>query len=91
MFTVTYKNIKNLVSEIFKHNGSGKPYAKETLHIGEYANTNIQDKYNLIPKTSPVDYADMLPPIKNMQGKNELCRFSNMHSWKMISHHLQEQ
>ena len=50
VFTATYKNIKKLSSEIFKHTRSGKPDAEEAPHIEGFANTNIQDNYNLTPK-----------------------------------------
>ena len=52
--------MKNFVSEIFKRTRSGKPYAEEASHIERCVNPNIQEKYNLIHKTSSVDYPDML-------------------------------
>ena len=60
VFTSTYKNMKNFVSEIFKRTRSGKLDAEEASHIELCGNQSIQDKYNLITKTSPVDYADVL-------------------------------
>ena len=57
------QNMKNFVSEIFKRTRSGKPGVEEASHIEGYFNPNIQENYNLTPKISPVDYADMLLPI----------------------------
>ena len=63
--------MKNFVSEIFKRTRAGKPDADEASHIEGCTNPNIQDKYKLTPKTSPVDYDEMLLPLtKSMQGKN---------------------
>ena len=56
--------MKNFVSEILKLTRSGKPDAEEASKIEGCVNPNIQDKYNLTPKKSPVDYADMSIPLK---------------------------
>ena len=62
--------MKKFVTEIFKITRSGKPDAEEDSHIEVCVNPYIEDNYNPNPKTSPVDYADMLLPLtKNMQGK----------------------
>ena len=62
--------MKKFVSEIFKRTGSGGKYADEASHIKGFVKSNIQDKYNITPKTSPVYYADMLLPItKNIHDK----------------------
>ena len=59
--------MKNFLSEIFKRTRSEKPDAEEASHIEGYANPKIQEKYNITPKFSPVDYADMLLTLtKNM-------------------------
>ena len=64
------QNTKKFVSEIFKCNRSGKPDKEEASHIEWFVNPNMQDNYNLTNKNSPVDYADMLLPLKKiMQGK----------------------
>ena len=42
---------------------------EEAPHIEGWVNTKIQYKYNLKPKTSPSDYADMLLPTKNIGVK----------------------
>ena len=60
VFTKTSKNMKKFVSEIFKLSRSGKSDAEEASHIEGCAKPNIQEKYNLIHKTSSVDYPDML-------------------------------
>ena len=64
MFTATYKNMNKFESGIFKCTQSGKIYVEEDPRIEGSVNPNIQDKYNLTTKTSPVDYADMLLPLK---------------------------
>ena len=70
VFTSTYKNMKNFVSEIFKHTRSGKLDVEEASHIEVCVKPNIKQKYDLTTKTSPVEYADMLLPLtKNIQGK----------------------
>ena len=62
--------MNNLVSQIFKSTRPRKSDAGEDPCIKICVNPNIQDKYSLTPKTSPVDYDDMLlPQTKNMQGK----------------------
>ena len=58
------KIIKKFVSEVFKRTRSGKTDVKEAPHIEGCVNKKIQDKYNLTPKTLPVDYADILLTIK---------------------------
>ena len=64
------KNMKKFVSEIFKHNRSGKPDVEEASHIKGCVDPIIQYKYNLTTKHSPVDYSNMLLPLtKNMQGE----------------------
>ena len=76
--------MKKFVSEIFKCTILGKLDAEEASHIEVCVNPNIQEKYKLAPKNSPVDYADMLLPLtKNMQGKNKCCPFSNWYSGKI--------
>ena len=70
MFTATYKNVKKFVSEIFKRTRPGKPDMEDISHIEGCVNPNIQEKYKLAPKTSPVNYSDVLLPLtKNIQGK----------------------
>ena len=92
LFKATYKNNKNFVSKIFKRNRSGKTYAEEVPRVYGCVNTKIQDDFNLSPKTSPVDYADMLLSItKIMQGKNKFCPFRYRLSEKLQRHHCQEQ
>ena len=59
MFTTTSKNMKNFVSEIFKHTRSGKPDEEEASHIEGCVNPHIHEKYNLNHKTPSVDYAYM--------------------------------
>ena len=59
MFTENYKNIKNVVNEIFKLTISGKSDTEEAPIIEGYKNTNIQEKYNITHPNSTVDYADM--------------------------------
>ena len=62
--------MNNLESLIFKSTRPGKSDAGEDPCIKICVNPNIQDKYSLNPKTSPVDYDNMLlPQTKNMQGK----------------------
>ena len=65
-FKAIYKNIKKFVSKIFKRTRSGKSYLEGGPRIEGYVNKIIQDKYNLTPKHSPGDYADMLLTIKNI-------------------------
>ena len=60
--------MKKFVSEILKLTRSVKPDGDEASHIGGYVNPNIQEKYNLSPKTSPVGYADGLLPL------TKICR-----------------
>ena len=50
VFTTTSKNMKKFLSEIFKHNRSGKPDTEEASHIEGCVNPNIQEKYNLTKK-----------------------------------------
>ena len=70
MFTAPYKDMKNLVSEIFKITRSGRQDVGEASHIEGCVNPKIQENYNLNPKTSPVDYSDMLMPLtKNIRCK----------------------
>ena len=72
VLTSTYNNIKKFFGDIFKHTRSGKPDVEESPRIEGCVNKNIKEKYNLAPKTLPVDYTYMLLPItKNIQGKNE--------------------
>ena len=56
-------NIKHFENKIFKSTRSGKIYAEEAPRIEVFVDTNIQEKYNFIPNTSPLDYDDMLLPI----------------------------
>ena len=51
-------------SEIFKRNRPGKPYTEEATHIEGCVKPNIQEKYNLNTKTSPVDYDNIVLPLK---------------------------
>ena len=84
MFITIYKNMRKFVSEIFKFNRSGKLDAEEASHIEGCVNPNIQEKYNLTPKTSPVDYADILLTLtKICRVKNKCFPFSNGHSGKI--------
>ena len=84
MFAATYKNMKEFVGVIFKRTRSGKPYAGEASHIEGCVNPKIQEKYNLTPENSSVDYADLLLPLtKNIQGKNQCFTFSNWLSEKI--------
>ena len=67
---INLQNMNNLVSQILKSTRPRKPDGGEDPCIKIYMNPNIQDKYSLTTKTSPVDYAGMLlPQTKNMQGK----------------------
>ena len=59
MYITIYKNMRKFLSEIFKLNRSWKPDAEEASHIEGCMNPNIQDKYILTPKTTPVDFADI--------------------------------
>ena len=68
--------MKNFVSEIFKCTRSGKTDAEEAPKIQGCMNPKIQEKENITPKTSPVDYTDMLLTItKNTQGENLMLYF----------------
>ena len=68
--TSTYKNVKKCVSKIIKHTRSGKLDEEEATHIEGCVNPNINERYNLTPKNSPVHYADMLLTLtKNMLVK----------------------
>ena len=70
VITATYKNMKKFLIEIFKRTRSGKLYSEEASYIEVCVNSKIQEKFNLAPKNSLVDYANMLLPLtKNMQGK----------------------
>ena len=81
VFTSTYKNIKNILSEIFKHTRLGKPDVEEAPRIEGCVDSNIQENYNLTTKTLPVDYADILLYItKISRVKNECYPFTNRHS-----------
>ena len=92
MFITTYKNMKKFVNEIFKRTRSGKPGAEEASHIEGCMKANIQDKYNLTQKTSPVDYSDMLMPLTKLcRVKNKCCPFRNLHSRKILRQHMQYQ
>ena len=62
--TATYKNIKKFVNKISRRTISGKQYAEDALRVEGCVNINIQEKDNLFPQTSLVDYADILMPIK---------------------------
>ena len=55
--------MNNLAGQIFKSTRPGKSDAGEYPCIEGCVNPNIQDTYSLTPKTSPVDYADMLLPL----------------------------
>ena len=71
--------MKKFVSKIFKFIKSGKLYVEEASHIEVCVKPNIQEKYNLAPKTSPVDYADILLTLtKNMQGKKKILSFQQL-------------
>ena len=62
--------MNNLASQIFKRTRTRKSDGGEDPCIKICVNPNIQDKYILTTRTSPVDYAGMLlPQTKNMQGK----------------------
>ena len=62
--------MKNIASEILKVTRPGKLDAEEEPCIEGCVNPNIQDKYILNPKNSPVDYDYVLLPLtKNIQGK----------------------
>ena len=85
-YPCVYRNLQKYeecLSEIFKRTRPGKPDAEEASHIEVCMEPNIQEKYNLTPKNSPVDYANMLLPLNNMQGKNKCCPFSNWHTGKI--------
>ena len=60
--------MKKFLSEIFKLTRSGKPDAEEASHIEGCVNPNIQEKYNLTHKTTPLDYADMLLSLTKNPG-----------------------
>ena len=55
--------MKNIASGIFKGTRPGKLDAEEDPCIEGCVNLKIQDKYILTPKTSPVNYDDMLLPL----------------------------
>ena len=75
--------MKNVLNEIFKRTRSGKPNMEEALHIEGCVNPKIQENYNLTPKTSPVNYADMLLILKKLcRVKNKFCPFRSWHSGK---------
>ena len=59
MFTSTYKNTKKFGIEILKRNRSGKLDVEKYPCIEGFSNPNIQERYNLAPKTLPVDNAYM--------------------------------
>ena len=70
MFAETYKSMNKFLSKILKRTRSEKLDAGEDSHIEVCVNPKIQDKYNLTPKTSPVDYYDMLLPLtKTIQSE----------------------
>ena len=72
------------VSETFKRIRSGKPDAGEASHIEEFLKQNIQENYNLTPRTSPVYYDDiLLPEHKICRVKNKPLPFSNWQSGKI--------
>ena len=48
------------MSEIFKRTRLGKPDSEEYSHIEECVNPEIQEKYNITPKTSSLYYDDIL-------------------------------
>ena len=50
------KNIKKFASKILKRTLPGKPYAEEARRNEIFVNTNIEEKHNVTPKNSPVDY-----------------------------------
>ena len=76
--------MKNSVSEIFKSTIPGKPDAKEVSHIEGCVNPNNQEKNNLTPKNSSVEYSDMLLPLtKICRVNNKCCPFNNWHSGKI--------
>ena len=75
--------MKKFASEIFKCTRPGKLDVDEAPHIERCVHPGIQDKYNLTPKTSPIDFSDMLPPItKIIRVKNKCCPFINWHNEK---------
>ena len=44
--------------------------AEEATRIEGFVNKNVQERYNLTPKTPPVDYTDSLVPLtKKIQSK----------------------
>ena len=76
--------MNNLENQILKSTRPGKSDAGENPCIEGCVNPNIQDKYSLNTKTSPLDYSVMLMPLtKNMQDKNKCCPFRNWHSGKI--------
>ena len=84
MSTATYKNINKFAVEILKLTRPGKTYVEEALRIEIFMNKNIKDNYNLKPKTSLVDYANMLLPTeKKCRVKIEYCPLITRHSRKI--------
>ena len=76
MFTSTYKNIKKLTIEIFKHTISGKLDMEEAPCMEGCVNPNIQEKQKITPKTLPVDYSYMLLTITNrIKGKKSMLSY----------------
>ena len=59
MFKATYKTMKRFVSEMFRCTRLGKINAEEDSHIEGCVKPNIQQKYDLNSKTSPLGYSDM--------------------------------
>ena len=73
--------MKKFTSETFKHTRSGKYGVGGSQLVEVFVNSNTWEKYNITLKTSPVDYADMLLPMKILyRVKNKLCPFINWHS-----------
>ena len=78
VFTSSYKKTKKFSCEILKCTKPGESDTEENQRIKGCMDPNIHEKYNIIPKTSPLNYSDTLPPLtKNMQDKNKCCPFKN--------------
>ena len=63
----------------------GKTDVEEATRVEGCVRTNIKYKYNLTPKTLPVDYSEI------WRIKNECLPLRNRHSGKIWRHQLQEQ
>ena len=84
--------MNKFLSGIFKWTRSVKLDVEEYPHIEGFVKPNIQEKYTLTTKTSPLYYADVLLPLKkNMNGENRCCPLSNCHSGKIRRQNFQDQ